>query len=682
MQPLPSLPLAVALALAGFAGPAAAQSAPANDDCAGAEVVPDPGTGSSVSLYTDLSSTEHATPEAGLALCAPEYDALPGTWYRFTNSTGFAREVEVLGGALTELYVSAFTGPCVAPVPVGGGCPDDVTQAFVGLVVHPGQTVYLLVQPATPGQFALQVTTRFVADADQDGDGWPDGLDLCPTQASSSNADADGDGIGDGCDPEPGIAADNDQPCGAQPIQDPGPGSLGFQYEITGTTVDASPESGLSFCSSTFDSLPGRWYRYTNVSGFNRRVALGTLFTGGVLVSAWTGDCGSLSGFEGNDCPQDATDPPSLSIAPGETVHFLVQTVVPAPFLCVVAGQFAGNPDQDGDDWPDALDLCPGQASSDNGDLDGDGLGNPCDPDRDGDGIDDVSDNCPSVFNPSQLDADRDGIGDPCDSVVDPHCVDDDVFEPNDFCGQEAPIGPGTYGGLTLRGSSSGDPEDSVDLYRGTLPAGETLAVEVAYETSRIAVELDLLDAGCVEIAGGSSVPGGAALTWTNSGATPFDYTLGVIGNDELAGDCTYYELTVAHEAPVPPLTASATYMDMTTGDTLDFAIDFGDERAGLVYLIMGSASGTSPGIDLGPPGTLPLNQDAYTSFLLTHPFAPPFDGFFGVLDADGDAAASITVPAKPDLIGLVLWHAVLVLTPELEAVDVSNAVDTTLGPA
>ena len=40
---------------------------------------------------------------------------------------------------------------------------------------------------------------------DEDGDGIPDKIDLCPHVASMSNADGDGDGVGDVCDPEPTI---------------------------------------------------------------------------------------------------------------------------------------------------------------------------------------------------------------------------------------------------------------------------------------------------------------------------------------------------------------------------------------------------------------------------------------------------------------------------------------------
>ena len=49
------------------------------------------------------------------------------------------------------------------------------------------------------------------------------------------------------------------------------------------------------------------------------------------------------------------------------------------------------------------VDRCPNLQSAENGDADGDGIGDPCD-------------NCPYVENGDQADADRDGIGDLCDA--------------------------------------------------------------------------------------------------------------------------------------------------------------------------------------------------------------------------------------------------------------------------
>jgi MYXO-CTERM domain-containing protein len=76
----------------------------------------------------------------------------------------------------------------------------------------------------------------------------------------------------------------------------------------------------------------------------------------------------------------------------------------------------AGQTDEDGDGVPDAIDNCPGHYNPDQGDVNGNGLGDACDADSDGDGIPNALDNCPLTANADQKDADHDGKGDVCDS--------------------------------------------------------------------------------------------------------------------------------------------------------------------------------------------------------------------------------------------------------------------------
>jgi len=71
--------------------------------------------------------------------------------------------------------------------------------------------------------------------------------------------------------------------------------------------------------------------------------------------------------------------------------------------------------DVDGDMVVNASDNCPFDANPEQGDPDGDGLGNPCDGDDDGDAVPDAADNCATSNNPSQADLDDDGSGDTCD---------------------------------------------------------------------------------------------------------------------------------------------------------------------------------------------------------------------------------------------------------------------------
>lgn len=79
---------------------------------------------------------------------------------------------------------------------------------------------------------------------------------------------------------------------------------------------------------------------------------------------------------------------------------------------------------------------------------------------------------------------------------------------------------------------------------------------------------------------------------------------------------------------------------------------------AGKIHLVMGSATGTSPGFAAGPL-FVPLNFDAYTLLVLANPNVPPFGNTLGTLDGSGRAVATLAIPAGiPGIAGLVLSHA------------------------
>ncbi len=112
-------------------------------------------------------------------------------------------------------------------------------------------------------------------------------------------------------------------------------------------------------------------------------------------------------------------------------------------------------------------------------------------------------------------------------------------------------------------------------------------------------------------------------------------------------------------------------------------SVDAGQGFAGSIYLILGSASGSVPGVAFGNV-VLPLNQDDYMTATFNGANSAIFTNTFGLLDAQGRAAASINVPAglALDLVGFELFHAALFLAPTtVEVLGASNAVPLTLVP-
>lgn len=98
--------------------------------------------------------------------------------------------------------------------------------------------------------------------------------------------------------------------------------------------------------------------------------------------------------------------------------------------------------DDDNDGIPDVLDNCitdenPNQENSDYN-LNGDSLGDMCDDDYDNDGLDEPGrDRCPHLQSAENGDADGDGIGDPCDNCpadANPYQEDADRDGKGDIC--------------------------------------------------------------------------------------------------------------------------------------------------------------------------------------------------------------------------------------------------------
>ena len=120
------------------------------------------------------------------------------------------------------------------------------------------------------------------------------------------------------------------------------------------------------------------------------------------------------------------------------------------------------------------------------------------------------------------------------------------------------------------------------------------------------------------------------------------------------------------------PLFAAPPSISLAAGGTQTLTLNAGSDNAGRFYFVLGTLSGTTPGIVIDG-FVVPLNVDAYTFQSLLAPNAPPFGNTLGLLDANGQATATVTLPPglSPAFAGLRADHAYVVIdvAPTLVAV-------------
>ena len=129
------------------------------------------------------------------------------------------------------------------------------------------------------------------------------------------------------------------------------------------------------------------------------------------------------------------------------------------------------------------------------------------------------------------------------------------------------------------------------------------------------------------------------------------------------------------------PLKADRERLSGAAQGTIDLWLDAGVPNAGRSFIMVGSASGTSPGLPLvGGLATLPLNPDDFMLLSFLGGNSPVFSGFQGVLDGAGHGQALLDTlgPLPASAVGLVMHFAFTLVDPY----DfVSNAVLVEIAP-
>ena len=126
-------------------------------------------------------------------------------------------------------------------------------------------------------------------------------------------------------------------------------------------------------------------------------------------------------------------------------------------------------------------------------------------------------------------------------------------------------------------------------------------------------------------------------------------------------------------------LTASARFISVSTGGNIKMFLDAGTTHKGKFYIVLGTMSGTVPGLKHGSLELL-LFPDDYFMFTFLSPNTLIANSL-GTLDLSGQATATVQVPKglPTALIGLRFYHAYIVFKTSIDYA--STPVPLTFGP-
>ena len=155
-------------------------------------------------------------------------------------------------------------------------------------------------------------------------------------------------------------------------------------------------------------------------------------------------------------------------------------------------------------------------------------------------------------------------------------------------------------------------------------------------------------------------------------------YLIHIFNHISVPGTYTYD--FVYTEVPAVPFSSDVDLLPVSTGGVQNLTLNAGPSKAGQLFYVVGTASGTSPGTPFGLV-TIPINIDGYTLTLLQNPGLSVALNFVGTLDANGQASASAIVPpgTDPSLVGTTFHHAYVLVNGQVDFA--SNAVPVTLIP-
>jgi hypothetical protein len=213
--------------------------------------------------------------------------------------------------------------------------------------------------------------------------------------------------------------------------------------------------------------------------------------------------------------------------------------------------------------------------------------------------------------------------------------------------------------------------------------------------TGANAQDLDTNDDGILDVTPWTAIVDRIAILYTggelpygppNIGPEPPSFAPGHVfrspdgsANVLTAWSIGIFDPATGNDTPGAP-NASDT-MSETLGGPQSLVVNAGAAAAGFVYVVVFGVSGTAPGIPLTPTIIVPLNFDPILQLSLDQANGPTFSNTLGVLDANGQAFATLNVPAVPGTAGVVINGAAVILDLGAQPYLASNPVSVTLTP-
>lgn len=242
-------------------------------------------------------------------------------------------------------------------------------------------------------------------------------------------------------------------------------------------------------------------------------------------------------------------------------------------------------------------------------------------------------------------------------------------------------VGSATIGGVVHAWQfDPDDGGDGVDLH----PAGATSS---SLAGTALGLHVGTVDGRATLWVGATTVDLHGLLDPRYTLSSARDLEIGAAGEITVVGSAT--DPALPRTEPVvwllghPDLLADRDRISATDGATVEWTLHAGAPLAGATYWVLGSVTGTSPGLVFKRTITLPLVYDAWFELTLVAANSDVLVNTLAPLDAWGNGRASLVVgPGELELDDtLTAWHAYVVFAPGHGVTYASRAVELLVDP-